>query len=158
MLSLLLMVFTNMFFHSMILTMVFSFLPKMVKSFGVSKVDTGYYAGIIAASLVLCSVCSSVPWGYLCDRKDKRFFTILTGCCSLISTLAFGFSLDLYWAVVTRFLQGIWSAQLIVLKGVSGEVFDYTNMALGLVVLMTAFSVGNLIGPSVGGFTAFPAE
>ena len=44
------------------------------------------------------------------------------------------------------------------LKGVSGEVFDYTNMALGLVVLMTAFSVGNLIGPSVGGFTAFPAE
>ena len=44
---------------------------------------------------------------------------------------------------------------MIVLKGVLIEVCDDTNTAIGLAIFMTAFSVGNIVGPSVGGFTAF---
>ena len=36
-------VFVNLFFYSMIQTMVFSFLPKLVKSFNVAEVEVGRY-------------------------------------------------------------------------------------------------------------------
>ena len=48
--------------------------------------------------------------------------------------------------------------QLVVLKAVLGDVCDDNTMAYGLAVVQSAFAVGNMIGPSVGGWTAFPAQ
>ena len=72
-----LMVFLNLFFFSMMQTMVFSFLPKLVKSFNVAEVDVGRYAGIIASAIYIGSMLSSIPWGYITDRWSKRTATLL---------------------------------------------------------------------------------
>ena len=84
-----LLVFTNTFFYSMISTMPFSFLPKMVRSFGISEVEVGRYAGLLASSVFVGRIISSMPWGYLTDNKGKKFSTLLTGkhflCCDKIN-------------------------------------------------------------------------
>ena len=75
-----------------------------------------------------------------------------------MTTLAFGFSLDVSWATITRTLQGIASGQLVVLKALLGDVCDEHTMSYGLAVVQSAYAVGNMIGPSLGGWTAFPAD
>ena len=151
-------IFVNTIFFSMISTVLFSFLPKMVKYFGATELNTGYYAGIIASSLFIGRSLFSMIWGYIADAKSKRFSLILAGFTLTVTTLAFGFSRNFYWATITRFLQGCSMGQLIVFKALVAEICDDTNMALGVSILMTAFSVGNIIGPSIGGFLVFPAE
>ena len=63
--------FINVVFYSMASTVVFSFLPKMVKWFGASELSTGYYAGVIASSLFLGRFIFSLVWGYLADTIGK---------------------------------------------------------------------------------------
>ena len=151
-------VISNMIFFSMVATVLFSFLPKMVKYFGVTELNTGYYAGIIASSIYVGRLFFSMIWGYITDTKSKRFSLTLATFALMVTTLAFGFSYNVYWATITRFLQGCSSGHIITLKALLADVCDDTNMSLGLSILMTAFSVGNIIGPSLGGFLVFPAE
>ena len=148
----------NIVFYSMVTVVLFSFLPKMVKYFGATELNTGYYAGIIASSLFVGRLFFSMFWGYITDTKSKRFSIILTGFTLMATTLAFGFSRNFYWATTTRFLQGCAMGHFILFKSVLAEVFDDTNMALGLSIIMTALDVGSIIGPSIGGFLVFPAE
>lgn len=74
-----LLVFVNTFFYSMISTMPFAFLPKMVKSFGISELEVGRYSGMLASSVFVGRIISSMPWGYITDNKGKKFATVLTG-------------------------------------------------------------------------------
>merc|ERR1712136_521319 len=154
--SILLVVFTVTFFSGWITTMVFSFLPKLVQWFGVDTINTGVNVGMIGTSIYIGAFISSTVWGCLSDKKGRRYCALITGTCCVVTTLAFGFSTGLIWAIVTRFLQGCSVGQVVVLKGLLREVCDDTNMALGMSVLLTAFSVGNIMGPSIGGYTAFP--
>ena len=57
----------NILFYSMSSTFVFSFLPKLVKWFGKSEQETGYYAGIVASAVHLGRLLCSMLWGYLAD-------------------------------------------------------------------------------------------
>lgn len=151
-------IFLNVFFYSMSSTVVFSFLPKLVKFFGTSEVNTGTYAGIIASSVFVGRLFFSVLWGYLTDTFGKKNTAILTAVLLLIMTLTFGFSHNFYWAVTARFLQGCAQGQIIVSKSILADVCDDSNMAFGLSVVMTSFTVGIVVGPSVGGFLVFPNE
>ena len=108
-----------------------SFLPKLVQWFGFSSVETGVNVGIIDTSIYIGAFLSSGVWGYLSDKKGRRWGVITTSLCCMISTVAFGFSTGLWWAVVTRFLQGCSVGQVVVLKGLLKEFCDNTNIALG---------------------------
>ena len=48
----------------------------------------------------------SFIWGGVADSFGKRKAVIISGISLILSTLAFGFSYNLTWATVTRFLQG----------------------------------------------------
>ncbi|XP_022777719.1 protein ZINC INDUCED FACILITATOR-LIKE 1-like [Stylophora pistillata] len=46
-------VFLSTLCSAMSITILFPFLPAMVKSFGISDEDTGYFAGLIASSMFI---------------------------------------------------------------------------------------------------------
>lgn len=48
----------------------------------------------------------SLPWGYFGDRKGLKLVIIINLIGLAITSLAFGFSFNYTWAVVTRSLQG----------------------------------------------------
>ena len=60
--------------------------------------------------------------------------------------------------MATRFLQGCSMGQTVPLKGLLRKHCDDTTITFGMSVLLTAFSVGSIAGPSLGGITAFPNQ
>lgn len=150
--------FINVFFYSMSSTVVFSFLPKMVRYFGVDELNTGLYAGIVGSSLHVGRLCFSLLWGYASDTIGKRKSAALTGIVLTITTFAFWFSRTFYWAAITRFLQGCSMGQIIVNKALARIVCDDKSIFIGISVVMTAFTAGTAFGPGIGGFLVFPAD
>lgn len=142
----------------MTVAMVFSYLPKLVKSFGTSEVDTGLYAGIIASSLYIGRTLFSLIWGHIADVKGNKLVLICSTVLVMFATLAFAFANSFYWAVATRFIQGASSALLVISKSVLAENCDDTNMASAISILFSSGSIGYIIGPSLAGFLVFPLE
>ena len=147
-----------MTFNAMTTTALFSFLPQMVKSFGASEVDAGRYAGIVASSVHVGRLFSSILWGYIVDSKGKKVSVIICGSGLVLATLMFGFSFNIYSAVIFRFLQGSFVGLVVITNAHFSDLCDETNISLGMSLVIISNSVGFILGPCVGGFTAFPAD
>ncbi|XP_065657420.1 uncharacterized protein LOC136082344 [Hydra vulgaris] len=63
-----------------------------------------------------------------------------------------------YWALVTRFLQGIFTGTAIVSIVIITHQTNDTNIALAFSILFGAYSLSIIAGPSFAGFLVFPAE
>ena len=95
-------------------------------------------------------MCSFV-WGMVTDWKGKKFTCIFATICLTLTTLAFGFSKSVWWATITRFLQGSAMGLPIAAKALTASLCDDTNIALGMSVHTSAFTIGLIIGPSLAG-------
>jgi len=151
-------VFYIMFFNSMTITMVFAFLPKLVKSFGYTEIETGYKVGIIASCLFIARIPFSIVWGYCADRYGRKKLTMIATTLLSITTLAFGFTNNISWAIVTRLLQGTTMGIIIIVKALVIGVSDDTNSSLAMSIIIGGYSFGMIAGPVIGGFLAFPNE
>lgn len=88
------------------LTSVFPYLPEMIESFGIHKRNVSKWAGITSAVFSLSQAMTGILWGRASDHFGRKA-VILTGTMScMVSTLLFGFSKTLVWAIVTRALAG----------------------------------------------------
>ncbi|XP_057302261.1 uncharacterized protein LOC130636531 [Hydractinia symbiolongicarpus] len=99
----------------------------------------------------------SLMWGYIAYVKGKKP-TLIASTLIMLTTLAFGFTSNFDWAVTTRFIQGSSLGIVLISKSIIPDVCDDTNMAFAMTILLSTVSVGFIIGPSVAGFLAFPAE
>ncbi|CAL1386833.1 unnamed protein product [Linum trigynum] len=61
-------------------------------------------------------------------------------------------------AVITRFLLGCLNGLHGPIKAYASEIFRAEHQALGLSTIFTAWGIGLIIGPALGGFLAQPAE
>ena len=86
--SLLVVVFTVTFFSGWITTMVFSFLPKLVRWFGVATLDVGLNVGFVGTSIYIGAFLSSPVWGYLTDKLGYRACVFLTSGFCVLTTVS----------------------------------------------------------------------
>ena len=144
--------------ESMNINVLFPFLAFMVEDFGYTGHQIGYYAGILAASFCAAQLTSAYPWGKLSDsygRKPALFFgTFGAG----FGMLLFGLAPTFQVAVLGRFVSGILSGNLGVLKSFLSEITDETNRGKGFSYLNVAWSVGSILGPLLGGFLCYPVQ
>ncbi|XP_065640005.1 uncharacterized protein LOC105847360 isoform X2 [Hydra vulgaris] len=146
------------FVDGMTMTTVFSYLPKLVKSFGASEVQAGRDAGLIASSLFLSRIFSSIIWGYISDKFGKKKLLLISSTGIAIFTFAFGLSRSFTWAFVTRTLQGASMGVVVITKSILIDICDDTNIALAFSILFTGFHMGLIIGPSLSAVLVFPGE
>ena len=92
--------FINVIFYAMASTAVFSFLPKLVRSFGVRELDVGYYAGSIASSLFVGRLCFSMIWVSYIDELIHRFISFLS--FSAIFALFF-----VHWTIIKPLFKNV---------------------------------------------------
>lgn len=151
-------IFITVTMYIMANTFVFSCLPQMVRSYGIAEENIGFYAGIIASSGYTGRLSCSILWGYLIDVKGKKFSSIMTQACLLVSTVLFGFSRSFSWASTTRFIQGCAKGQYIVALALVADACDSTNKAVGVSICIASHCLGVTFGPSLGGFLAFPNQ
>lgn len=116
----------------------------------------GYYAGLLGSSYYVTQLFFAFLWGWLSDKYGRRPIILMGIVGSCITSLLFGFSTNIYWAMTTRMLLGALNGNVGVLKTYIGEVTDKTNQAKAFSYVGMSFSSSMIIGPLIGGFLARP--
>ncbi|KAI9157674.1 hypothetical protein LWI28_026113 [Acer negundo] len=127
-----------------------------IKDFHIAKreEDIGSYAGYVGASFMLGRALTSVLWGIVADRYGRKPVIIIGTATVVVFNTLFGLSVNFWMAVITRFLLGSLNGLLGPIKAYSCEIFRDEYQALGLSTVSTAWGIGLIIGPAMGGFLA----
>ncbi|GAB2277724.1 Protein ZINC INDUCED FACILITATOR-LIKE 1 [Dionaea muscipula] len=138
----------------------FPFLYFMIRDFHIAKTeeDIGYYAGFVGSTFMLGRALTSFFWGVFADRYGRKPVIVVGTMAVVIFNTLFGLSVNFWMAISTRFLLGCLNGVLGPIKAYACEIFPDEYQALGLSTIATAWSIGLIIGPAVGGFLAQPAE
>ncbi|THG02525.1 hypothetical protein TEA_028679 [Camellia sinensis var. sinensis] len=134
----------------------FPFLYFMIRDFHIAETeeDIGYYAGYVGASFMIGRALTSVAWGLVADRYGRKPVIIIGTFTVVIFNTLFGLSVNYWMAICTRFLLGSFNGLLGPIKAYACEIFNKEYQALGLSTVSTAWGIGLIIGPALGGFLA----
>ncbi|KAJ0711625.1 putative major facilitator superfamily, MFS transporter superfamily [Helianthus annuus] len=101
---------------------------------------------------------TSVLWGLCADRYGRKPVILIGTSTVVIFNTLFGFSVNYWMAITTRFLLGSLNGLLGPIRAYACELFREEYQALGLTSISTSWGIGMIIGPALGGFLAQPAE
>ncbi|XP_065902795.1 uncharacterized protein [Dysidea avara] len=152
--------FTIMFSVGFTITMVFPYLPFMVKFLlpHVEDRNIGRYAGFLASSMYFGRFCGSYFWGWLADVQNKKTILMYSGICMAFSSFFFGFSVNFYMAVIFRFLTGLMNGIVGNAKALLCEHSDDVNQGLGMSMVVSAWGASIVFGPATSGLLADPVD
>ncbi|KAI3952596.1 hypothetical protein MKW98_015825 [Papaver atlanticum] len=138
----------------------FPYLYFLVRDFNIAnrQEDIGYYAGCIGCVYMIGRALTSVLWGILADRYGRKPIIILCSSSVIIFNALFGLSRNFLMAVSMRFLLGCFSGIFGPVQAYAVEVCREEYRTLALSVTSSAWAIGLIVGPVVGGFLAQPAE
>ncbi|KAH3890596.1 hypothetical protein DPMN_014681, partial [Dreissena polymorpha] len=151
-------VFMSLFSSSFNVTFLFPFLPEMILMFGYKEEEKGYYAGFVASALFVGRFFGSYFWGWLSDRVGRKPVMLLTILLNGLSSLAFGFTTSITFAIITRLFSGLVNGTVGTSKTILYEISDNTNQAVGMSIISVAWGMGMMVGPAVGGYLANPCK
>ncbi|KAF2615585.1 hypothetical protein F2Q70_00007382 [Brassica cretica] len=145
---------------SLPISSLYPFLYYMIEDFGVAKTekDIGFYAGFIACSFMFGRALTSVFWGIVADRYGRKPIILLGTISIAVFNALFGLSLNFWMAIGTRFLLGSFNCLLGTMKAYASEIFRDEYQATAMSAVSTAWGIGLIIGPALGGFLAQPAD
>ncbi|XP_074310752.1 protein ZINC INDUCED FACILITATOR-LIKE 1-like [Silene latifolia] len=138
----------------------FPFLYFMVRDFHIAEeeADVGYYAGFVGCSFMLGRALTSVLWGMVADRYGRKPVIIFGTASLVVFNTLFGLSTNFWMAITTRFLLGSLNGSLGPVRAYISEICREEHQAIGMSVVTTAWGIGLIIGPALGGLLAQPAE
>ncbi|KAA8496900.1 putative peptide/nitrate transporter [Porphyridium purpureum] len=119
--------------------------PKMV----------GLYAGIIGSLWSLAQCLTAVFYGWASDKYGRRSPLLVGTLGSAFAAIGFGTSTSVRQACVSRFLGGLLSGNIAILKTVLG---DLNCGARGFSLMSLAWGLGSILAPSIGGILSRPSD
>ncbi|KAJ3112994.1 hypothetical protein HDU96_003917 [Phlyctochytrium bullatum] len=144
-------VFLGVFVDLFIYAVVIPFVPTLVQEFGGTNTDVGILLASYAAGILIFSPLM----GVISDRWNNRKIPMIVSLSLLLaSTLFFAFAKS-YWALlVARFLQGaastgVWVLGLALIADAFAD--DDAGMGQAMGYVLTAYTLGQLAGPPIGG-------
>ncbi|CAN6335473.1 unnamed protein product [Urochloa humidicola] len=142
------------------ITSLFPFLYFMIRDLHVAQreEDIGFYAGFLGASYMIGRGLASVFWGIVADRIGRKPVMAFSVFSVIIFNTLFGLSVKYWMAIATRFLLGALNGFLAPVKAYSIEVCQPEQQALGISIVNTAWGMGVIIGPAIGGYLAQPVK
>ncbi|KAL8251508.1 hypothetical protein R6Q59_035201 [Mikania micrantha] len=145
---------------SLPISSLFPFLYFMIRDFNIAEKeeDVSYYAGFVGSAYMIGRALTSGFWGVVADRYGRKPVILLGTSTVVIFNTLFGFSVNYWMAIITRFLLGFLNGLLGPIMAYACEIFREEHQALGLSSISTAWGIGLIVGPSLGGFLAQPAD
>lgn len=141
------------------LTGVFPYLPEMIESFHVPKKDIGYWAGICSAVFSVGQCISAIPWVRASDIYGRKPIILLAMLCAMTSSLLFGFSKNLTWAIAARVCVGASNGNVGILRTTVAEMVPQKVLQpKAFATLPFVWQIGAIFGPILGGALAAPAR
>ncbi|GJN28385.1 hypothetical protein PR202_gb16498 [Eleusine coracana subsp. coracana] len=146
--------------NSLPISSLFPFLYFMIRDLHVAKrtEDIGFYAGFVGASFMFGRCLTSTAWGIAADRIGRKPVIVFGIFSVVVFNSLFGLSVSYWMAIATRFLLGALNGLLGPIKAYAIEVCRPEYEALALSLVSTAWGIGLIIGPALGGYLALPAE
>ncbi|XP_048135252.1 protein ZINC INDUCED FACILITATOR-LIKE 1-like isoform X5 [Rhodamnia argentea] len=138
----------------------YPFLYFMIRDFHIAtrEEDIGYYAGCVGCSFLFGRALTSIFWGVVADHYGRKPVIIMGIIVVVIFNTLFGLSVNIWMAITMRFLLGSLNGLLGPIKAYANEIFREEYQALGVSAVSTAWGIGLILGPALGGYLAQPAE
>ncbi|XP_048326211.2 protein ZINC INDUCED FACILITATOR-LIKE 1-like isoform X2 [Ziziphus jujuba] len=134
----------------------FPFLYYMIRDFHIAEreEDISFYGGFVGCSFMVGRALTSIFWGVVADRYGRKPVIMIGTIVVVVFNTLFGLSVNFWMAIVTRFLLGSLNGLLGPIKAYASEIFREEYQALGLATVSTAWGIGLIIGPAIGGYLA----
>ncbi|GME23456.1 putative mfs transporter protein [Neofusicoccum parvum] len=142
------------------LTSIFPYAWKLVLHYhATDEKNAAFYSGILISAFALAEALTGMHWGGLSDRIGRKP-VLLLGCAgTLLSLLIVGFATNFWIALVGRALGGLLNGNIGVIQTMVGElVHKPEHEPRAYAVMPFVWSVGTIVGPSIGGYFAEPSK
>ena len=140
------------------LSSVFPYLPEMIESFGVPKNKVARWAGITSAVFSLSQAVTGIAWGRASDRFGRKPVILAGMTCTMLTSLLFGLSRSLPWAIVARSLAGAGNGNVGIIRTTVAEMVPWKEMQpKAFSIMPLVWTIGSIFGPGFGGALANPA-
>ncbi|KFY01085.1 hypothetical protein O988_02919 [Pseudogymnoascus sp. VKM F-3808] len=140
---------------------IFPYIYAMIESFGFEHGDRtiSMYAGVVTAAFTFAEFSSGMMWGKLSDRIGRKP-VLLTGLAGTgLSMLVFGFSPNIYVAIIARALGGLLNGNIGVLQTTVAELATVKeHQPRAYSIMPFVWSLGSILGPVLGGALAEPCK
>lgn len=120
--------------------------------------DVSLWVSVLVGSYSLCEVIFSAMWGMLADKVGRRPVLLVGLTGSAVAPIIFGMAGSLPVALGARLMDGFFCGNIGVVRTYLGELVDNSNEAKAFGILAATFSLGLIIGPTLGGSLAYPAR
>ncbi|KAF2415505.1 permease of the major facilitator superfamily [Tothia fuscella] len=141
------------------LTGVFPYLPEMIESFGVPPNEVAKWAGITSAVFSISQCLTAIQWGRASDKYGRKPIILMAMSFAMTSSLLFGFSRSLKWAIFARALSGASNGNVGILRTTVAEMVPQKSLQpRAFSILPLVWQIGSIVGPILGGALASPAK
>ena len=132
--------------------------PEMIESFNVPKNKVARWAGITQAVFSSSQAVTAIFWGRASDRFGRKPVILTCMLCIMLTSLLFGLSRSLAWAIVARGLSGLVNGNIGVMRTAVAELVPQKELQpKAFSILPLVWTIGSIIGPGLGGALANPA-
>ena len=139
-------------------TSVFPYLPEMIESFDIPKDEVSKWAGITSAVFSLSQAATGIAWGRASDRFGRKPVILCAMFCVMSTSLFFGFSRSLTWAIIARALTGASNGNVGIMRTAVAELVPYKELQpRAFSIMPLVWTIGSIFGPGFGGALANPA-
>ncbi|KAH7885550.1 major facilitator superfamily domain-containing protein [Phlebopus sp. FC_14] len=164
---------------------IYPFINQLVSELDITggddrKVGKCYYAGLIESIFFVTQAVTVLQWSRISDRIGRKPVLLIGIFGTSLSTICFGLSRTFtslvlrspshstLWSldsdvnnvnnISSRCITGALNGNIGVTKSILGDLTDSTNMAQGFALMPLAWSLGNTVGPVLGGTLARPQD
>lgn len=100
----------------------------MIESFDVPKNKVAKWAGITSAVFSLSQAVTGIAWGRASDRFGRKPVILVGMICTMLTSLMFGFSRSLTWAIVARSLAGAGNGNVGIIRTTVAEMVPWVRI------------------------------
>ena len=116
------------------------------------------WAGITSAVFSLSQAMTGILWGRASDRYGRKPAILCALSSAMCTSLLFGFSRSLTWAIVARSLAGASNGNVGILRTTVAEMVPWKELQpTAFSVMPLVWTIGSIFGPGFGGALANPA-
>ncbi|KAK4203399.1 putative permease [Triangularia verruculosa] len=141
-------------------TSIFPYVYFMIRSFNdVPESKITFYAGLLIAIFTFAEFLSGMVWSRLSDRIGRKKCLLIGSLCGMITSLWLGLSDSIGHAAASRAFGGLLNPNTGLVPTCTVELArkeEQRASALSFVTFLR--SLGNLVGPVLGGLLAEPAK
>ena len=140
---------------------IFPYAYRMIETFNITQDESqiSVYAGLLITAFAFAEFSTGMIWGRISDRIGRKPVLMMGLVGTALSMICFGFARTLPGAILARALGGLLNGNVGVLQTTVAElVTKKEHQPRAYSVMPVIWSIGSIIGPSIGGALAMPCD